>query len=623
MTDLILILLLVFYGCARLQRRFEAVLPVVTLALMLALTGLSMAGALAGTDILLATVCVLAGAYAIFERVTGRFRFGTLLKNAGRYGFTPALVGFAALCVFYSAAAQPMAVWWRDDLAHWGLEVKSLWHFNGLVDGARMLNVRFGDYPPGLQVLQWLMMRVGGEWSEATLYSTLFITYAVFLLPLFSGLSWKKAYLLPLMFVFCVAFPTFGNVLSYVFLGIDTSLSLCFGYVLVMIWRHRRGDLFSLLAIALGLCGLILIKQIGVLLAGMAVALYALRKTDRGLKTVAALLLPAATLAVWYLYCKAMGLSGYNSSGAFQAVANLFSGTYQPPENAAGVLPALLHALLTRYSGDITLSTAAPWPLPLLFWLIVLPAVPLLLSAAKAQPFQEMRLASLWMLGTGALMIVAIYLSFFTTFYYETNVYTYAQQDNMVLLIERYLAPLLLGHGMLALWLTVEAFEQKRLRIARPLPCIAVCTATALVALSTNWALMATVLNPNVYYQNERSIGSEATVRDQEYWGAALDNIPNARVMIDLDSTSDYVKELVYSFAPARFFLSTDINTESTDALVAYLQAESITQLICLQDGSPLQAAAAPLTADGELYSYTLYNVHLADGQVTLEENTD
>ena len=34
-----------------------------------------------------------------------------------------------------------------------------------------------------------------------------------------------------------------------------------------------------------------------------------------------------------------------------------------------------------------------------------------------------------------------------------------------------------------------------------------------------------------------------------------------------------------------------------------------------------MQDAAAPLAADGEFYSYTLYDVTTTDGQVTLEED--
>ena len=56
----------------------------------------------------------------------------------------------------------------------------------------------------------------------------------------------------------------------------------------------------------------------------------------------------------------------------------------------------------------------------------------------------------------------------------------------MVLLVERYLAPLLLGHGMLVLALLLGALSDGRLRLAKPLPLITVSLATLLFTLSTN-----------------------------------------------------------------------------------------------------------------------------------------
>ena len=231
-----------------------------------------------------------------------------------------------------------------------------------------------------------------------------------------------------------------------------------------------------------------------------------------------------------------------------------------------------------------------------------------------------MRRVSLMILGSSILFLISIYLSFFTTFYYETSVYTYAQQSNMVLLIERYLAPLLLGQGMLVISLLLDTLAEKALNRAR-VPALIAFVLGVLVALTTNWAVMTKVLIPDRYFQSDRSVGSEATVRDQEIWGSALDGDLNARVMLDLDSTSDYVKELCYSFAPARFYLSTPENTASAEAAQAYLEANGINYLICLQDGSALSEAVASLVTDGDFYSYTLYDVSDEDGVITLTEN--
>lgn len=606
--------------CARLRKRVEWVLPAVMLATLLMLTALAMADALVWADALAIAVCVGVAVFVAAGFLTGRQTPAQWVRSLAANAFTPGLLVLLALMAFYAFAAEPMTVWWRDDLAHWGLEVKSLWYAGGLVDGSHRLNTRFGDYPPGVQVLQWLVMHARGEWSEQALYLTLFYTYAVFLLPLFSGVSWRRAYLLPLAFVAFVAFPTWGNVLSYVFLGIDTTLSLCFGYALILIASHTRGDRFSLVSIGLALCGLFLIKHIGLLLAGFAMAYFALRRADRPLRGFLLTLAPLVTAGVWFIYCQARGLSGYNSAGVVQQVSAMLNGTYQAPEGAAGVLPAMLNALTTKYSGEIIQSAAAPVAIPLGVWLVLMPLVPLVMVRARALARNEGVRTAFAMLGMELVFLVVIYASFFTTFYAETSVYTLAYQDNMVLLVERYLAPIVLGHAMLLGWLVSDAVRRQARLLAKPQTVAAITLAAALFAVSTNWAVMAENLNPDRYFQGVHATGSEAAVRDQETWGNALEDVAGARVLVDLDSTSDYVKELVYSFAPARFFLSTEENTASAETLYAYLNEQGVTHLVCLTDGSALMEAALPMADEYGLYTYTLYEV-LRDGeQVTLAE---
>ena len=191
--------------------------------------------------------------------------------------------------------------------------------------------------------------------------------------------------------MFLIAFPTWGNVLSYVFLGIDTSLSLCFGYALLLAWDHRSGEPFSFAAFALALCGMLLIKQIGLLLAVFALVLFTLRTRETHKRILFLWVLPFALTGAWVWYCHAMGLAGYNSSGVITQLSAMVAGRYQLPVNADGILPALWNALLNRYCGDITLATSAPVALPLLFWLIVLPLAPLALWAQKTIRAREAR----------------------------------------------------------------------------------------------------------------------------------------------------------------------------------------------------------------------------------------
>lgn len=616
----IALLLVVFLLSAQLCRRFEQVLPAVTLGAMVLLTALAMAGRLALTDVFAVSAFVLLVLWLLCTLLRRKTTPATLLANLWRYGVTPGLLLFVALAAFYWYVSAPMTVWWRDDLAHWGLQVKTLWFSGGLVGGAESLNPRFGDYPPGVQVLQWLAMHAQGAWSEQSLYFTLFLLYAVFLLPLVSRLRWRRAWLLPLLFVGFVALPTWGNVLSYVFLGVDTALALCFGYVLWLIWKHERGDGLSLTAIALGMVGLCLIKQIGALLCVFAALLFILRRADKPFRSLWVLLAPVAAVGGWFLYCGAMGLSGFNTGGAGDHLVAMLTGAYQPPENAAGILPALLNALCVRYVGDITLYTAAPLALPLIVWLVLFPLVPLALGFTKALPMARARLAAAFLAGTTLLYLAVMYLSFFTTFYYETSVYTGAQAGNMVLLIERYMAPVMLGEAMLLIALLQEAAQAGSLP-SRRLPMLGAWIATVvLLAASANWAVMAGVLVPDNYYQGAHATGSEATVRDQETWGSALEGDTGARVLIDLPATSDYTKELVYSFAPAKFYQETPQNTASPQALAAYLLENGIDYLVCLDETSTLAQAAAPLAGEDGFYAYTLFAVEADGSTVTLYE---
>ena len=616
----IALLLIVFLLSAQLRKRFEQVLPAVTLGAMVLLTALAMAGRLALADVFVMSAFVLLVLWLLYTLLRRKTTPATLLANLWRYGVTPGLLLFVALAAFYWYVSAPMTVWWRDDLAHWGLQVKTLWFSGGLVSGTESLNPRFGDYPPGVQVLQWLAMHAQGAWSEQSLYFTLFLLYAVFLLPLVSRLRWRRAWLLPLLFVGFVALPTWGNVLSYVFLGVDTALALCFGYVLWLIWRHERGDGLSLIAIALGMVGLCLIKQIGALLCVFAAILFILRRADKPLRSLWVLLAPVAAVGGWFLYCGAMGLSGFNTGGAGDHLVAMLTGTYRPPENAAGILPALLNALCVRYVGAITLYTAAPLGLPLIVWLVLFPLVPLALGFTKALPMARARLAAAFLMGTTLLYLAVMYLSFFTTFYYETGVYTGAQAGNMVLLIERYMAPVMLGEAMLLIALLQEAAQAANL-LPHRLPMLGAWIATVvLLAASTNWAVMAGVLVPDNYYQGAHATGSEATVRDQETWGSALEGETGARVLIDLPATSDYTKEIVYSFAPAKFFQETAQNTASPEALAAYLLANGIDYLVCLDETSALAQAATPLVGEGGFYAYTLFAVGADGSTVTLYE---
>lgn len=225
-----------------LNRRFERVLAPALCGLMVLLYVLAIPRVLSWVDwiapVLLALTVASAIAALALRKLTPRALVARFAKNV----LTPGTLCFACLCALFVYASEPMVVWWTDDAGYWALEVKSLWHYGGLVGADQHLALYYGTYLPGMQLIQWWAMHAFGQWSEPVLYSSLFITYAAFLLPLFDRVSWRRWWILPFVLAGMVTFPLWGNALSYIVLSVDTALAVCFGYALVRIWKLEPND---------------------------------------------------------------------------------------------------------------------------------------------------------------------------------------------------------------------------------------------------------------------------------------------------------------------------------------------------------------------------------------------
>ena len=617
-------------GCFLLKRRFEQVLPMAVLTAMMVLTILAMVQKLLWVDALAILLLVAILALLAYLLLSKRLSFSDFFYRFARLVFTPGFACTLLLALFYAYAAEPMVVWWRDDIAHWAMSPKSLLAFNGLVDGARHLATPFATYTPGLQVLQWWLVHALGEWRESILYWVLFMSYTVFLLPLCTRLRWKNAWLLPVAFVVLAAFPVWGNVVSYTFLGLDTTLSLCFGYTLIQIWLSREGDNIALLSTALGLCGVILIKQAGLFLALMGMVMLLVTRRVRR-KELLCLLSPLLLLCIWSLYCEWMGLSGFHTSSMGDSLRQWLSGTYVPPEGAEGVADALWLSLTKPYFGSITFDTAALLSVPKILLLALAAAFPWLM--AKLTGDKALRRISLLFAGMTALYIVVQFVGFFTVFYHETSVYVLAHRENMILLMERYLAPLLLGMGLFDLWLLMESLPKKRSLLAgeiaqneayypisaRAAACL--CTLTALLlAFTVNWGVILENMIPDRYAQKDRAFGAQEEILMDHDWALALENDPDAHVLLGLELTAEYIRNFRYAFAPTRFELPALSFAENPETLSQYIRENHITHLICFDDTSELFAPAEALADEDGFYPWTLYETVVTSDGVQLVE---
>lgn len=136
---------------------------------------------------------------------------------------------------------------------------------------------------------------------------------------------------------------------------------------------------------------MVLIKQIGILFAWLAIALMLVlgrwrRQPRAGLWLCC--LTPLAALGSWMLFCSLTGISGFHTSSLWSAAAGLLSGSYSLPEKAGQVAPSILHALFSpltntgRFSTRLINDTLALVPLPLGVRLLVLFFCPCVLFGA-------------------------------------------------------------------------------------------------------------------------------------------------------------------------------------------------------------------------------------------------
>lgn len=288
-------------------------------------------------------------------------------------------------------------------------------------------------------------------------------------------------------------------------------------------------------------------------------------------------------------------------------------GTYQWPADWQ-LMPGALWYGITHWPSTERLLTALPLvPVPKLAWMLCLILSPLLLWRKHGR--KTALGLSLFALGFSVVYLLTILISFATTFNNEIASYTGENINNMSLLMERYLAPLLLGLGSLQLGYGITAMGER----LTPWPRRA-GIAAALLAVSVlcvNWASIGDTLIPDGYQNREDIFPVADQTEETNFWADALTDRMNAVILIGFSNDSEYIGNLGYTFAPARFELPVRESGE-TDTLIADLRKRHITHVVCLDDANALYAAVTPLVEDGYMDTYTLYDVQDDGDTVTL-----
>ena len=615
---------LVLLGCILIsiigltRKRFEIVLPPVVLSMVPILMFLGFFKKLSYISYVLSAILLIFIIITLYKKPKLSSYFKEIINNF----FTPSLLCFAVVSILMWHATKYMVIWWNDDIVHWALEPKSLFIFDGFVDGAKHLNLTYANYPPAIALLQWWGMHILGEFSEPMLYFVLFLIYTVLSLPLFTKMKWKHCYFMPVVIAFFVIFPMWGNMLSYVFLSVDTVIGLSFGAMLLQI-IHINGDengfsTFNLFSLTMYGIMLLLVKEIGILFFVFAITWFLLtcqKKKEKLKQMLVVFGIPLLFWGSWSIFCILVNrVGGYHSTTNAFWFTEILKGTYVLPQGHEGLFSAFVNSLIHVPSDFITFYTMPFVKIPRIFWLCIIPIASFIICLFPSKYSKLFKKSAYLMTIITLFYIVLQYASFYTIFYHEVAMYVNDRADRMGTLIERYFAPISLAFAML--------FVEQLLNSKGKGRYVATITGVALailVAISFNYPLYEKIMIPDNYIMDMRSVGIDSEVREMYWFDEDLEGLENTNVLVGLEVNSDYVKNFRYVFAPHHFTLPQHSFIENSQTLADYLNKSKITHIICFDDVHPLANAMLPFISDEYLETYTVYDVQRNDKNITLE----
>lgn len=281
LTQLILFLLFIsgsVFGAAVLKKRFEVILPIFLLSIVLLLFIFGIAGLLQFGFY----VVFCASAILIVFSVLHVFR-KKQMKAFIRNMCTPAFILFTAMWAIFTVLNFGRLNSTYDEFTHWADVVKVMVTYNDFATNP-LSNSMFPNYPPGTALLQYYVQKVyqlfvsGALFCEWRLYFTRQIFFVAIILPFLSAFQWKHFFQAVVAFLCLLLAPLalYNDYHSsfYSSLYIDSFLGIlaATGFSMVMFWKHK--DIYYHLYVLLICAMLVLTKQAGTLLAVFLAVFY-------------------------------------------------------------------------------------------------------------------------------------------------------------------------------------------------------------------------------------------------------------------------------------------------------------------------------------------------------------
>ena len=288
MISSILLLLIIFsgslLGAVRFRRRFEAIIPITCISIVLVLFLFGLLGQM------------LWGVYAVIVVALGIYVYGGCLclvappserkehsRCLARNLFTPGLFIFLAYFCFFYLGDFNLRATVTDEFTHWMYCIKTTTYLNDFSTNPAAYSA-YPSYPPGMCLFQYFFQKIYlltkpgmpfSEWRAYLAYQVLLVSLGM---PFLQRLSFKR----PLEMLLNASIPIFIHLpffFGYNFAGvmIDAFVGAAAGYSFAMVLLGSDSDYLTPISVSMYCAMLVLSKDVGMFFACFAAVAYLLR----------------------------------------------------------------------------------------------------------------------------------------------------------------------------------------------------------------------------------------------------------------------------------------------------------------------------------------------------------
>ena len=178
--------------------------------------------------------------------------------------FTPGLVVYCIITLGLIIICRDFVRMEWDEYSHWGLAVKDMFYYDALSmhEGSSVLAKR---YPPFSTIIEYYFMYNNEMFSEGIMYVAYLSFVWSMLVIAFKNIKWHEIREIFLTGIIILLLPLFFFDFYYS-LYVDLLLGIVFSYILISYYSDEN-SIFNNIRIMVSLCALVLVKDMGLVLA--------------------------------------------------------------------------------------------------------------------------------------------------------------------------------------------------------------------------------------------------------------------------------------------------------------------------------------------------------------------